>query len=108
MEGKELYTQDSCSESDFSEAEFALPVLWEDAKNFKLAFGKYKGRNLDDMIKTGRRRNYLRYLTKWDELRPSTKQNIDCALQEYSIQKEKHVKLLKQKDEKKKNSTRKK
>lgn len=54
---------------------------WE---NFTLRFGKYKGTNLADMIKTGRTRGYLRYIMTWQDIRPHTAANIERALHVYS------------------------
>ena len=65
---------------------------WSDDENedcsdwpsFRLAFGKYKGATLDRMLQTKRQRSYLRYLLKWDDIRPATAANIQAALDHYN------------------------
>ena len=85
---------DTDTASVFSDVETAD---WETAKDFKLAFGKYKGRLLSCMIKTKRRRDYMRYLLGWDELRETTRANVQCALDTYKKEKQAHYKKLKTK-----------
>lgn len=68
---------------DDPSADFTFIVPWRDARVYTLAFGKYKGENLQTMISTRERRSYLRYLCKWKEIRPSTKSNIEAALKHY-------------------------
>ena len=80
---------DSGSEQEFSESEDDLQVTWTKAKTFKLAFGLYKDRRLHEMIKTKKRRNYLKYLLSWDKLRDITRKNIECALEQYEGMKKK-------------------
>jgi len=63
--------------------DFTYIVTWRDAKNYKLRFGKYKGQSLAVMITKRKKREYLRYLSNWKELRPSTKSHIDAALLHY-------------------------
>jgi len=58
-------------------------LSWDDSKNFKLPFGKYQGKTLQSMIASGKRRHYLRYLQKWDELMPHTRAHLENALLEY-------------------------
>ena len=58
-------------------------------RNYRLAFGQFKGLVLEDMIKTRRQRGYLRYLLNWDDIRPNTQQNIEAALQYYQQEKNK-------------------
>lgn len=58
-------------------------TTWEQTKDVTLPFGKYKGKTMQSMLKSGRRRHYLRYLQKWDELLPRTRSHIDCALTQY-------------------------
>ena len=70
----------------FSDAEVDEQVenlTWEDSKHFTLPFGKYKGKSLQAMIVSGKRRHYLRYLQKWDELMPATRAHLENALKEY-------------------------
>lgn len=64
-------------------------TTWEETKTVTLPFGKYKGKTMESMLKSGRRRHYLRYLQKWDELLPRTRSHIDCALAEYDSLKRK-------------------
>ena len=90
------------SDQDYSDTDEQLEVTWSDASGFKLAFGKYKGRTLEDMIKTGRRRSYLRYLLNWDELRTTTKKHVQCAMLEYKKNKQEHYTALKKKEKSKK------
>lgn len=56
---------------------------YEFVKDFKLPFGKYKGQEMQVMILTPRKRDYLRYLLKWDELQRETRGTITCALEHY-------------------------
>jgi hypothetical protein len=72
---------ESGSEQDFSGSE--NEPTWEQAKNFKLRFGRYKGKRLDQLIKTKKRRNYLTYLLKWDSLREDGRANIKCVMEHY-------------------------
>jgi len=58
-------------------------TTWEQTKSVALPFGKYKGKTMESMLKSGRRRHYLRYLQKWDELLPRTRSHINCALDQY-------------------------
>jgi len=58
-------------------------TTWEQTRTVTLPFGKYKGKTMQSMLKSGRRRHYLRYLQKWDELLPRTRSHIDCALAQY-------------------------
>ena len=81
---------DSGSDQDFSsDSDNELQVTWAKAKMFKLAFGQYRDRRLHEMIKTKKRRNYLKYLLGWDKLRDITRQNIECALEQYEGMKKK-------------------
>lgn len=52
-----------------------------------LRFGKHKGSTLRQMICSKAGRDYLRYLLKWDQLRPATKEGIEHALDFYDEQK---------------------
>jgi hypothetical protein len=81
---------DSGSDQDFSESEDELQTTWTKAKNFKLVFGIYKDRRLHEMIKTKKRRNYLKYLLSWDKLREVTRNPIECALEQYENMKKKY------------------
>jgi hypothetical protein len=59
-------------------------VTWQQARRFKLNFGKYVGRKLEDMIKTKKRRALLRYYIGWDKLRDDALENIRVALDHYN------------------------
>jgi hypothetical protein len=74
--------------SDDEQQDASLGVTWATSKGAQLPFGKYKGYTLGSMITTGKRRHYLRYLQKWDELLPSTRAVIDESLKEYERLKE--------------------
>ena len=76
---------------DFSDAESSgdeTVINWSDARRYKLPFGKYKGKKLVQMVSKPKLREYLRYLLSWDELKPRTRANLQCAIDEY----EKHKK----------------
>lgn len=93
MPKKQTKVQYSSSDSDSSAAELEFsgdeaPVTWKEARKFKLAFGDYKGKRLDVMILTKKRRNLLRYYLKWDKLRSDAKVNIEAALAHYESLKE--------------------
>jgi len=51
-----------------------------DWSTFELRFGKYKGTTLNEMIKTQRKRGYLRYILQWDDIRPATASAVKDAL----------------------------
>ena len=68
-------------------ADESEPIQYEDAKRFKLAFGKCQGKRLAFLIKTQQGRNYLRYLLKWDQLRDNTRRNIESVLQHHESRK---------------------
>jgi hypothetical protein len=72
---------DSGSDIDLSQE---VVLTWSSAKAFPVPFGRYKGKMLKNMLKSKKRRDYLRYLLKWDDLRDNTKDNITCALQHYT------------------------
>lgn len=57
-----------------------LPEQWQD---FELRFGKYSGQTLASISKSGAGRSYLRYLLKWPELRPMTRDFVERALASY-------------------------
>lgn len=57
---------------------------WNDAKDYKLKLGKFKGKTLGEMLTTRRTRSYLDYLLKWDDLRPFTRTGIETALAHYA------------------------
>ncbi len=74
----------SSSEQDYSDVE---ETTWE---RFKISFGaKYKGRYLRDMIKTRKRREWLRYMLDWDKLCDTARRYFECALSHYAEQKAK-------------------
>ena len=71
----------SDSEQSFSDDE---QVTWEKARRFKIVFGKrYNGKRLASMIKSKKRRDYLKYILSWDKVRPDTAANIRAALDQY-------------------------
>ena len=76
-----ISSEDSGSEQEFSGSE--NEPTWEQAKNFKLRFGRYKGKRLCQLITTKKRRNYLTYLLKWDSLREDGRGNIKCVMEHY-------------------------
>lgn len=71
---------------EWSDDEACDTVNW---RTYRLAFGQFKGLQLQDMIKTRRQRGYLRYLLNWDDIRPNTQQNIEAALHYYQDEKNK-------------------
>lgn len=82
--------------SDFSD-DAQSTVSYEEAARFELRFGKYKGKKLEEMIKNGKRRAYLRYLLGWDELKYLTRLHIKASLAEYSRRKKEHQQQTEQK-----------
>ena len=76
----------SGSEQEFSSDD--TEVTWENARRFKLKFGHYKGKRLQDMIKTKKRRRTLRYYMGWDKLRDNARDHIRAALDHYTGMKE--------------------
>ena len=74
----------SGSEQEFSGADEG--VTWEQARRFKLRFGKYSGRRLQDMIKTKKRRALLKYYIGWDKLRDDARENIRLPLEQMKKQ----------------------
>jgi hypothetical protein len=75
-----MYTDDE-SGQDFSDNE---NLTWEQVRTFKLLFGKFKGLELQDMIKTKDRRSTLRFYMGWDKLRDDARENIRVALEHYA------------------------
>jgi hypothetical protein len=75
----------SGSEQDFSEGE---GITWEQARRFKIPFGQYQGRRLQDMIKTKKRRRILKYYLGWKKLRENARENIRIALDHYNEMKQ--------------------
>lgn len=71
---------DEGSDIDISDTE---ELTYEEAKDWPMPFGKYKGTLLKQMIINGRRRHYLRYLLKWDDLQDGSRAKIQAALTEY-------------------------
>ncbi len=77
-------SESSGSEQDFSDGEEStMQVTWEQARKFKLKFGQYSGRRLQDMIKTKKRRAVLKYYMGWKKLRDDARENIRVALENY-------------------------
>jgi hypothetical protein len=60
-------------------------------KTEELAFGKYKGWTFENMINKPLHRGYLKYLLKWDELKPVTRIHIQQALAAYDKGKKKNA-----------------
>ena len=50
---------------------------------WKLPFGKYKAKPVKTVLRTKEGRDYLRYLLSWQELRQSSRDRIDFALEFY-------------------------
>lgn len=68
----------------FSEDESDVEQAREEWATYELGFGKYKGTNLETMLLRGKTRHYLRYLLKWDDIRPETESAIKEALRTYA------------------------
>jgi hypothetical protein len=79
-------SDESDSEQDFSGSD--QEVTWKEARRYKLALGKYKGKRLESMIKNKERRHYLKYLLGWDKLKEHTRANIEAAMEHYKAEKE--------------------
>ena len=62
---------------------FKTEATWDTIKGKTLPFGSNQGKTYEEMLTTGKLRSYLRYLLRWDQLRPYTRSNIECALAEY-------------------------
>lgn len=60
-----------------------VKLSWDDVKSTTIPFGIHQGKTYQEMITSRKLRSYLRYLMKWDQLRPYTRGKIECALQEY-------------------------
>ena len=70
--------------SDDEEEKETGPVGWAEASTYIIPFGTtFKGQTLGDIAKSRRGRNYLKYLLKWDQLRPHTRMMINYVLAEY-------------------------
>lgn len=65
---------------EFSEPE---ELTWEEVSMWKLPFGKYKAKPVKTVLRTKEGRDYLRYLLSWQELRQSSRDRIDFALEFY-------------------------
>ena len=85
---------DEDSDIDISETE---ELSYDEAKDWQMPFGKYKGTLLKQMIINGRRRHYLRYLLKWDDLQDNSRAKIQAGLDEYERVKEARPKETTQK-----------
>lgn len=68
-------------------------MTYEEARRFKLRFGKLQGERLGTAASNSEGREYLRYLLTWKELRGETKVPIEMVLAEYD--KRKAAKILK-------------
>lgn len=77
---------DPSSIMEFSDDEEVMPQQeagehsWE---HTTLRFGKWRDHTLGDMIKTSKKRSYLKYLLKWDKLYEDLRQDINTALAIY-------------------------
>ncbi len=80
------------AEIEFSESEVEVDV--DAYKSETLPFGKYKGTTYEDMIRTPLLRGYLKYLLKWEELKPETRALINSALAVYNKSKPAKAKPL--------------
>jgi hypothetical protein len=80
---KQTKLDDVLSESDTDSEVEAKDLTWEDVRIETLRFGKYKGKSMYSMIKTTQRRDYLKYLLRWQDLREITRNNITFALEVY-------------------------
>ena len=74
------------SEQDFSDDH---EITWEEARIYELRFGLHKGKCLEWMILTKKRRELLKYYVSWDKLRDDAKENITAALEHYATLKNK-------------------
>ena len=70
-------------EQEFSTDEDAGGTPWERVSSFELPFGIFKGLTLQQMIKTKRKRDYMKYLLTWDLLHDSTRTAILTAFEHY-------------------------
>lgn len=59
------------------------PDEYDDAREFTLKFGQYRGATLGQVAMYSDGRAYLRYLLDWPELRDNTKVAIQCVLDNY-------------------------
>ena len=60
-----------------------LHLTLEDALEFKMLFGKYRGVSLGTLVKDRTQREYLRWIAKWDLLRAPTKKPLHMVLTAY-------------------------
>lgn len=84
-----VHNSNMCADIEYSDDEVQVDV--DGYKTAELAFGKYRGRTFGNMMKTPRTRGYLKYLLKWDELKPVTRAHIQYALAAYENSKKKHA-----------------
>jgi hypothetical protein len=63
-------------------------LTFDQAKRYKILFGKHKGKRLVTLIRTSKGRDYMRYLLSWAELREEARSNISKCLEEYENFKE--------------------
>ena len=76
------------SDNDDDHTFTAPSATWQE---FRLAFGKHKGRKLGEMVRTSGTRRYLRYILGWDQLRSATRAKIESALADYEEKKKQHA-----------------
>lgn len=57
-----------------------VPTSWEETKDLKISFGKFKGTTFQDLITDTGKLEYLRYLSEWPELKDPMKTCIKIAL----------------------------
>ena len=67
-------------------------ITFETARRFRMRFGQYSGKNLGNLVRKAKTRDYLRYLLTWQELKEETRVNIDAVLLGYQQAKEAHQK----------------
>jgi hypothetical protein len=87
----------SASEEDT----WPLPTVHE-ALFFEMRFGRYKGKTVGSLLKSKKRRDYLRYLSNWDDLSGPIVNVIKVALEEH-----KKLELVAKQDQKKRKNSRK-
>lgn len=59
-------------------------MQWEFAREKALLFGMFKGVKMEEVVRTKRGRDYLRWLLKWDQLSPFASAMITCTMKHYA------------------------
>lgn len=62
-------------------------ITYGDVKKTKLRFGKYKGHTYKQMLASKQKRDYLRYIAKWENANETTKAEVDAVLKHYATAK---------------------